>query len=89
MVSEIRFVEDITPQDIKGCMKRDYFPAAFIINTMFKQWVAQPPSPKQRRYKFTASTAAFIVLPGYAAYPPTETATRVLADTLRWELLLY
>ncbi|KAF5975151.1 short chain dehydrogenase [Fusarium coicis] len=33
--------------------------------------------------------AAFVALPGYAAYTPPKTAIRASADTLRQELLLY
>ncbi|EED14703.1 steroid dehydrogenase, putative [Talaromyces stipitatus ATCC 10500] len=88
--SEIGFFADIAAEDIRSCMERNYFAAAFIAHAVLKQWLARPPPFKQRRHiVFTASTAAFVGLPGYTAYTPTKTATRALADTLRQEVLLY
>lgn len=69
-------------------MERNYFSAAFIAHAMLRRWLAKP-STLQHHMSFTASTAAFLGLPGYAAYTPTKAATRALADTLRQEVLLY
>ena len=89
---EIGFFADINPTHIHSCMAKNYLSAAYITNHLLKRWLAHPPpSPTSttRHIIFTASTAAFIALPGYAAYTPSKTATRALADTLRQELLLY
>ena len=56
---------------------------------MLKRWLASPTLLKTRHVIFTSSTAAFLGIPGYAAYTPTKTAIRALADTLRQEVLLY
>jgi 3-dehydrosphinganine reductase len=88
--TEIGFFADITTDDIRTCMERNYFAAAYIAHAVMKQWLAKLPAQNQTRHLiFTASTAALIGLPGYVAYAPTKTATRALADTLRQEALLY
>ncbi|KAH8695502.1 putative steroid dehydrogenase [Talaromyces proteolyticus] len=87
---EVGFFADISPNDIKSCLERNYLSAAFIAHAFLRRWLKQPPSENITRHIiFTASTAAFVGLPGYSAYCPTKAATRALADTLRQELLLY
>ena len=56
-----------------------------------RQWIKQPVSvpATPRHVIFTGSTAAFVSLPGYAAYTPTKTVLRALADTIRQEALMY
>ncbi|KAL4883338.1 putative steroid dehydrogenase [Aspergillus karnatakaensis] len=90
-VSELGFFADISPEQIESCMRNNYLSAAFIAQALLKRWIKEPPATKdtKRHICFTASTAAFIALPGYVAYAPTKTATRALADTLRQEVLLY
>lgn len=88
--AEVGFFADITTDDIRTCMERNYFAAAYIAHAVMKQWLTKPPTQNQTRHLiFTASTAAFVGFPGYAAYAPSKTATRALADTLRQEALLY
>jgi len=79
-------------------MARNYLAAAYIAHALFRRWLKEPPasSPgttttteQARHIVFTASTAAFLGLPGYSAYTPSKAATRALADTLRQESLLY
>jgi 3-dehydrosphinganine reductase len=99
-VDEIGFFADISARDIEACMARNYFAAAYIAHAVLRRWIRNIPagtgsspidgSTRQRRHiVFTASTAAFLGLPGYAAYTPSKAATRALADTLRHEVLLY
>ncbi|KAL4904106.1 hypothetical protein BDW74DRAFT_155090 [Aspergillus multicolor] len=89
--SEIGFFADISSSDIESCMRNNYLSAAYIAHAVFKRWVREPPTSSNgsRHLIFTASTAAFLGLPGYAAYTPSKAATRALADTLRAEALLY
>lgn len=88
--AEVGFFADITTDDIRTCMERNYFAAAYIAHAVMKQWLAKPPADNKTRHLIlTASTAAFIGFPGYVAYAPSKTATRALADTLRQEVLLY
>ncbi|PWY89858.1 putative steroid dehydrogenase [Aspergillus heteromorphus CBS 117.55] len=91
---EIGFFADISSQHIKTCMDRNYLSAAYIAHALLCRWLAEPPKSADekshpRHLIFTASTAAFLGLPGYVAYTPTKAATRALADTLRQEVLLY
>lgn len=86
---EVGFFADISCDQIRSCFEKNYFAAAYITNALLKRWVASPTKSITRHVVFTASTAAFVSLPGYAAYAPTKTATRALADTLRQEVLLY
>ncbi|KAI9817370.1 MAG: hypothetical protein M1832_004677 [Thelocarpon impressellum] len=89
-VGELGFFADISCDQIRSCFDKNYFAAAFITNAILKRWLAHPPSPKVTRHiVFTASTVAFVNIPGYVAYTPTKTATRALADTLRLEAMLY
>ncbi|KAL3449120.1 putative steroid dehydrogenase [Aspergillus insuetus] len=99
---EIGFFADITARDIEGCMARNYLAAAYIAHAVLRRWIKDTPAESgssstetrkggkpTRHIVFTASTAAFLGLPGYAAYTPSKAATRALADTLRHEVLLY
>ncbi|RDW84111.1 uncharacterized protein DSM5745_04437 [Aspergillus mulundensis] len=88
---QIGFFADITAHDIENCMRLNYLSGAFIAHAVFRRWVKEPPAHQDhtRHLVFTASTAAFLGLPGYAAYAPAKAATRALADTLRSEALLY
>ncbi|KAL2811971.1 putative steroid dehydrogenase [Aspergillus granulosus] len=88
---EIGFFADITTKNIESCMARNYLAAAYISHAVLRRWLKEPPSssPHARHIVFTASTAALLGLPGYAAYTPSKAATRALADTLRQEALLY
>ncbi|KAL4801822.1 putative steroid dehydrogenase [Aspergillus unguis] len=86
---EIGFFADITPSQIQASMSRNFYSQAFIANALFRRWVKEPVSAVPRHLIFTASTAALLGIPGYAAYTPAKAATRGLADTLRAEALLY
>lgn len=76
-------------------MTKNYVSSAYIAQAVMKRWVY--PTLKQkpgddtdiRHLVFTASTAALVSVPGYAAYSPTKAAIRALADTLRQEVLMY
>jgi 3-dehydrosphinganine reductase len=86
-------------------MARNYLAAAYIAHAVLRRWIKEVSAPETgtgsssieprkgtkptRHIVFTASTAAFLGLPGYAAYTPSKAATRALADTLRHEVLLY
>ncbi|RAL17452.1 SDR family oxidoreductase [Aspergillus homomorphus CBS 101889] len=89
--AQVGFFANITTEEIKSCMDQNYFAAAYIAHACLRRWLKEPPSsPTEKRHLiFTASTAAFLGFPGYAAYAPTKAATRALADTLRQEVLLY
>ncbi|PYI34368.1 putative steroid dehydrogenase [Aspergillus indologenus CBS 114.80] len=91
--AQVGFFANITPEEIKSCMDQNYFAAAYIAHACLRRWLQEPPadntSNSKRHLIFTASTAAFLGFPGYAAYTPTKAATRALADTLRSEVLLY
>ncbi|OJK04262.1 hypothetical protein ASPACDRAFT_50143 [Aspergillus aculeatus ATCC 16872] len=89
--AQVGIFANITPEEIKSCMDQNYFAAAYIAHACLRRWLQEPPADSQtkRHLIFTASTAAFLGFPGYAAYTPTKAATRALADTLRSEVLLY
>jgi 3-dehydrosphinganine reductase len=87
---DLGFFADITTDQIHSCFQKNYFSSAYITHAVLQRWLEQPPDPAiVRHIVFTASTAAFVALPGYVAYTPTKTALRALADTLRLEVLLY
>ena len=87
---EIGFFADITTDQIFSCFQKNYFSSAYITNALLRRWLQEPSDPAiVRHIVFTGSTAAFVAIPGYAAYTPTKTALRALADTLRQEMLLY
>ncbi|KAF9889905.1 hypothetical protein FE257_006777 [Aspergillus nanangensis] len=99
--TQLGFLVDISPAQIKSCLEGNYYSAVFIVQSCLRRWLemdkkqqqqqqqskTQDPSP--RKIVLTSSTTAFLGLPGYIAYTPTKTAIRALADTLRQELLLY
>ncbi|PYH45983.1 putative steroid dehydrogenase [Aspergillus saccharolyticus JOP 1030-1] len=93
VAAQVGFFASLTPQEIKDCMDANYFAAAYIAHACLRRWVKEPPFPPaanaKRHLIFTASTAAFLGLPGYGAYAPAKAAMRALADTLRAEALLY
>nr|KMM65300.1 3-ketodihydrosphingosine reductase TSC10 [Coccidioides posadasii RMSCC 3488] len=86
---EVGFFADISSRDIVSCFEKNYFSSAFVAHAFIRQWINQPKRSEPRHLIFTGSTAAFIAIPGYAAYTPTKTALRALADTLRQEVLMY
>ncbi len=84
------FFADITTDQIHSSFQTNYFSSAYITHAVLRRWLQQPPDPAiVRHIAFTASTAAFVALPGYVAYTPTKTALRALADILRQEVLMY
>ncbi|KAF8849557.1 putative oxidoreductase,short chain dehydrogenase [Acephala macrosclerotiorum] len=86
---EVGLFTEITPQQISSCFQKNYFTSAFLAHAMIKLWIDKPKTKETRHLVFTNSTAAFVALPGYAAYTPTKTALRALIDTLRQEVLIY
>ena len=88
---EMGFFADLTPGQLRQCFTKNYFSAAFVTQSLLRRWIKEPVSSQiaHRHIILTASTAAFVSLPGYAAYTPTKTALRALADTIRQEALMY
>ncbi|OAQ66097.2 steroid dehydrogenase [Pochonia chlamydosporia 170] len=91
---EIGFLADISPDAISSCMTKNYVSSAYIAQAVLKRWVTPTSEQKSNRVDsrhlvFTASTAALVSVPGYAAYAPTKAAIRSLADILRQEVLMY
>lgn len=88
---ELGFFADLTSAQLHSCFQKNYFSAALIAHSLLRRWLKEPPETKyqQRHIVFTASTAAFVAVPGYAAYTPTKAALRALADTVRQEVLMY
>ncbi|KAI9740367.1 MAG: hypothetical protein M1834_004947 [Cirrosporium novae-zelandiae] len=90
--SQINFLAELSPDAIRACMDMNYYTSVFITRAVIKLWL-QNPAPadmkEPRHVVFTSSSAAFVGLPGYAAYTTPKVAIRALADTLRQELLLY
>ncbi|KAL8642819.1 MAG: hypothetical protein Q9228_000515 [Teloschistes exilis] len=88
---ELGFFADLTPAQLHSCFEKNYFSAAFITHSLLRRWLKEPVGiqHQQRHIVFTASTAAFVAVPGYAAYTPTKAALRALADTIRQEVLMY
>jgi 3-dehydrosphinganine reductase len=86
---QLGFLTDMEPHGIKSCMESNYYSAVFITRAVLRLWLKSPVVDYTRHIVFTASTAAFVALPGYVAYTPPKVAVRALADTLRQELLLY
>ncbi|KZL82359.1 short chain dehydrogenase [Colletotrichum incanum] len=87
--SQIGFLADLAPEALVSCFTSNYHAALFITQWCVQRWIQHPDSSRTRRLVYIASAAAFVALPGYAAYTPPKTAVRALADTLRQELLLY
>lgn len=92
---EIGFFADISPEAIASCMTKNYVSSAYIAQAVLKHWISPTlkhnpeDTTSSRHLIFTASTAALVSVPGYAAYAPTKAAIRSLADTLRQEVLMY
>ncbi|KAF3385965.1 hypothetical protein DPV78_012398 [Talaromyces pinophilus] len=64
-----------TTDDIRTCMERNYFAAAYIAHAVMKQWLAKLPTQNQTRHLiFTASTAAFI---GFRDIRPMHSAKQL------------
>ncbi len=72
-----------------SCFQKNYFTSALLAHAIIRMWIDRPQGKDARHLIFTASTAAFVAIPGYAAYTPTKTALRALADTLRQEVMIY
>jgi 3-dehydrosphinganine reductase len=88
-ITQMGFLADIQPEAIKSCLETNYYSAIFITQYVLKLWLRSPVVDYTRHIVFTASTAAFVALPGYVTYTTAKVAVRALADTLRQELLLY
>lgn len=94
---DIGTLADIPSHSIRSCMEKNYFTSAYLASAVMKLWTAKPAAsstasisaPEEHHIIFTASTAALISIPGYAAYAPTKAALRSLADTLRQESLMH
>ena len=88
---EMGFFADLTAEQLERCFRKNYFSAAFITQSLMRRWIKEPDASasRSRHIVLTGSTAAFVSLPGYAAYTPTKTALRALADTIRQEALMY
>lgn len=91
---EVGFFADIPAEAIANCMTKNYLTSALIAQALLKRWISvpapNPPKPPAKRHLvFTASTAALVNVPGYAAYSPTKAALRCLTDSLRQEVLMY
>ncbi|EHA26570.1 hypothetical protein ASPNIDRAFT_51907 [Aspergillus niger ATCC 1015] len=81
---------------LASCMEKNYFTAAFVAQAVMGTWTTElkrvgecDGAQKSRHIVFTASTAALVAVPGYAAYSPSKAAIRALADSLRQESLMY
>ncbi|CAF9925818.1 MAG: hypothetical protein ALECFALPRED_003225 [Alectoria fallacina] len=90
--TEIGFMTDIDAGKLESCMRNNYFTAAYAAQSMLKIWTeddknAERLSPRLRQIAFINSAAAFLGLPGYAAYTSSKCAVRGLTDTLRMEAL--
>ncbi|KAI4233775.1 MAG: hypothetical protein LQ349_004208 [Xanthoria aureola] len=88
---ELGFFADLTPTQLHNCFNKNYFSAALITHSLLRRWLKEPigNQHQQRHIVFTASTAAFVAVPGYAAYTPAKAALRALADIIRHEVLMY
>ncbi|EWG51595.1 hypothetical protein FVEG_10520 [Fusarium verticillioides 7600] len=86
---QIGFLVDLAPEALAACFSSNYHASLFITQWCVQRWIQHPDPRRTRRLVYIASGAAFVALPGYAAYTPPKTAVRALADTLRQELLLY
>ncbi|KAK1955670.1 short chain dehydrogenase [Colletotrichum sublineola] len=87
--AQIGFLADLAPEALVSCFNSNYNSTLFITQWCVQRWIKFPDRKRTRRLVYIASSAAFVALPGYAAYTPPKTAVRALADTLRQELLLY
>jgi 3-dehydrosphinganine reductase len=83
------FLAELDSEQLKVCFESNYYSALFTAQKCLQLWISNPKPDRTRHIVFIASAAAFAGIPGYAAYTPSKTALRALADTLRMELLLY
>ncbi|KAF2838261.1 putative short chain dehydrogenase/ reductase [Patellaria atrata CBS 101060] len=86
------FFTDLDARDLESCMKKNYFTAAYTAQSILRLWTeddkaAKTTSQRLRQIIFITSAAAFLGVPGYAAYTASKCAVRALADTLRMEVL--
>ena len=70
---EIGFFTDIDVGKLESCMRNNYFTAAYAAQSILKIWTeddkkAEPSGPRLRQIVFINSAAAFLGMPGYAAY---------------------
>ncbi|CAK43801.1 uncharacterized protein An01g06830 [Aspergillus niger] len=93
---EVGHFVDIPATSIQSCMEKNYLTAAFVAQAVMGTWTTElkrvgecDGAQKSRHIVFTASTAALVAVPGYAAYSPSKAAIRALADSLRQESLMY
>ncbi|PWY95013.1 NAD(P)-binding protein [Aspergillus sclerotioniger CBS 115572] len=93
---EVGYFADISATSIQSCMEKNYLTSAYITHAVMKVWKTdleleggRSHAQEPRHIVFTASTAALVAVPGYAAYSPSKAAIRALADTLRQESLMY
>ena len=93
---EVGHFVDIPATSIQSCMEKNYLTAAFVAQAVMRTWTTElkrvgecDGAQKSRHIVFTASTAALVAVPGYAAYSPSKAAIRALADSLRQESLMY
>ncbi|KAF2098714.1 putative oxidoreductase,short chain dehydrogenase [Rhizodiscina lignyota] len=80
---------DLTPKQVNDCMANNYVTAFSTSQICLRLWLKSKRPSHPRHIVFVSSTAAFVGVPGYAAYTASKVAVRVLADTLRQELLMY
>lgn len=71
--TEIGFFTDIDAGKLESCMRNNYFTAAYAAQSILKMWTeggqrTEISSPKLRQIVFINSAAAFLGMPGYAAY---------------------
>lgn len=94
---EIGTLADTPSHSIRSCIEKNYFTSAYLASAVMRLWTAKPAAsstasisaPEEHHIIFTASTAALISIPGYAACAPTKAALRSLADTLQQESLMH
>lgn len=71
--TEIGFITDIDAEKLESCMRKNYFTAAYAAQSILKIWTeddekAETSNPRLRQIVFINSAAAFLGMPGYAAY---------------------
>lgn len=70
---EIGFFTEIDMASLESCMRNNYFTAAYAAHLVLKLWMeddraANSSGKKRRQIVFINSAAAFLGIPGYAAY---------------------
>ncbi|KAA6409641.1 MAG: hypothetical protein FRX48_06253 [Lasallia pustulata] len=78
--TEIGFFTDINAGKLESCMQNNYFTAAYAAQSILKIWTeggqrTEISSPKLRQIVFINSAAAFLSMPGYAAYTGNQAST--------------